>query len=312
MGTSLRDDLELFAKGWRWGKRPLAPHSARPFQAPLEPKEYPTAWARTRPAKAARRFVQSALLKPVVWNETDVAVEGLDVLESLQPPVLFVSNHSSHLDAPLVLCSLPPAWRERTAVGAAADYFFDVWWRAASTALVFNAFPIERQGSGRGTGTAKQLIAEGWNLVVFPEGTRSKDGWVQRFRHGTARLAEETGVPIVPVAIRGAYAAMPRGRSWPRRGRFPITVRYGTPIVSDPDEDFRSVAARVMQAVARLWDEDRTDWYRSLRREAQGLTPSPSGPQAARWRRIWEASRPLPNRRKRRAWAPTREEQSGR
>jgi 1-acyl-sn-glycerol-3-phosphate acyltransferase len=305
MGTSLRDDLELFAKGWRWGKRPLAPETARPSQPALEPKEFPTAWARTRPAKAARRFVQAGLLKPVVWNETDVKVEGLDVLESLRPPVLFVSNHSSHLDAPLILCSLPPAWRERTAVGAAADYFFDVWWRAASTALVFNAFPIERQGSGRGTSTARKMIHEGWNIVVFPEGTRSKDGWVQRFRHGTARLAEETGIPIVPVAIRGAYAAMPRGRSWPRKGRFPITVRYGQPIVPEPDEDFRSVAGRVMQAVARLWDEDRTDWYRSLRREAEGLTPSPSGPTAARWRRIWESSRPLPNRRKRRAWTPT-------
>jgi 1-acyl-sn-glycerol-3-phosphate acyltransferase len=304
MGTSLRDDLELFARGWRWGKRPLAPETARPSQPRLEPKEYPTAWARTKPAKAARRFIQAGLLKPVVWNETDVKVEGLDVLEQLKPPVLFVSNHSSHLDAPLVLCSLPPAWRERTAVGAAADYFFDVWWRAASTALVFNAFPIERQGSGRGTDTARRMIAEGWNLVVFPEGTRSKDGWVQRFRHGTARLAEDAGIPIVPVAIRGAYAAMPRGRSWPRKGRFPITVRYGQPIVPEPNEDFRSVAARVMQAVARLWDEDRTDWYRSLRREAEGLTPSPSGPTAARWRRIWESSRPLPNRRKRRAWAP--------
>src|SRR5437667_9079976 len=107
------------------------------------------------------------------------------------------------MDTPLILCSLPKSWREKAAVAAAADYFFDVWWRAASTALVFNAFPIERQGSGRGTGTAKQLVAEGWNLVVFPEGTRSKDGWVQRFRHGTARISTELQLPIVPVAIRG-------------------------------------------------------------------------------------------------------------
>ena len=53
------------------------------------------------------------------WERfTPYLVEGLDVLEQLRPPVIFVSNHSSHLDAPLVLCSLPDAWRSRTAVGA--------------------------------------------------------------------------------------------------------------------------------------------------------------------------------------------------
>ena len=116
----------------------------------------------------------------------------------------------------------------------------------------------------------------------------------------TSPLPAVTG----PVAIRGAYAAMPRGRGWPRPGRFPISVRYGTPIRPNPDEAFRSVSSRISVAVARLWDEDRTDWYRSLRREAEGVTPSPSGPQAARWRRIWESSRPLPGRERRRAWAP--------
>src|SRR5207248_3004963 len=158
---------------------------------------------------------------------TRVRVEGLDVLEDLQPPVIFVSNHSSHLDAPLMLCSLPPAWRERTAVGAAADYFFDVWWRAAATALVFNAFPVERAGGARATQTAVELLRDGWNLVVFPEGTRSKAGWVQRFRTGAARLAIEQGVPVVPVAIRGSYSSMPRGRGSPPPGRFTISTRTG-------------------------------------------------------------------------------------
>ena len=214
--ASLTRDVRQVATGWRWGKRPMVPRSAEPFAPREEPEEFPTAWARTPAARAVRDAVQRYALRPLVWNETRIRVEGLDVLEQLRPPVIFVSNHSSHLDAPLVLCSLPDDWRPRTAVGAAADYFFDVWWRAAATALVFNAFPVERAGGARATRTAEELLRDEWNLVVFPEGTRSRDGWMQRFRTGAARLALEHGVPVVPVAIRGSYAAMPRGRGWPR------------------------------------------------------------------------------------------------
>jgi 1-acyl-sn-glycerol-3-phosphate acyltransferase len=302
MATSARDDLRALARGWRWGKRPLVPRSAEVHQPPQQWKEFPTDWARTPAARAVRSFVLTKLLRPLVHNETRVQVEGLDMLEGLRPPVMFVSNHSSHLDTPLILCSLPDAWRDRTAVGAAADYFFDVRWRAASTALVFNTFPIERQGSGRGITTARRLLDEGWNLVVFPEGTRSRDGWVQRFRHGTARLAVEYGLPLVPIAIRGAFAAMPRGRAWPARGRYPVSVRFGPPLRPAPGDDHRDLSARLTQAVARLWDEDRTTWWESLKREASGQTPRPSGPDAARWRRVWEATRPIDRRGPERAW----------
>jgi 1-acyl-sn-glycerol-3-phosphate acyltransferase len=237
-----------------------------------------------------------------VWNETRPHVEGLDHLDGLRPPVIFISNHSSHLDAPLVLCSLPEAWRERTAVGAAADYFFDVWWRAAATALVFNAFPVERAGGRRATRTAVELIRDGWNLVVFPEGTRSRDGWVQRFRTGAARLALEHRIPVVPIAIRGSFAAMPRGRGWPRAGRFPISVRYGPPIRPEPHDDVAGLSSRMLQGISRLWDEDRSTWWESLRREATGETPAPSGPDGAPWRRVWESTRPLTEGRPAKAW----------
>jgi 1-acyl-sn-glycerol-3-phosphate acyltransferase len=117
-----------------------------------------------------------------------------------------------------------------TATAAAKDYFFDVWWRSAFTALVYAGFPVERGAGEKATSKAKELIGEGWNIIVFPEGTRSTDGWLQRFRHGTSRLALDMKMPVVPIAIVGAYAAMPKGRSWPRRGRPPIRVRYGKPV----------------------------------------------------------------------------------
>ncbi|HEY3209036.1 MAG TPA: lysophospholipid acyltransferase family protein [Actinomycetota bacterium] len=296
------DEIRRVARGWRWTRRPLVPRSAEAWQRAHEPKEFPTGWARSPAAKAVREAVLRYGFRPLVWTETEPTVEGLDNLDHLLSPVMFVANHASHMDTPLILCSLPKAWRERTAVAAAADYFFDVWWRAASTALVFNTFPIERTGGKRATTTARRLVADGWNLLVYPEGTRSKDGWLGRWRHGAARLCIEYGIPAVPIALRGTYAAMPRGRSWPLKGRLPLSVRFGPALYPQDGEDFRSLSRRMQQAMARLWDEDATNWYQSLRREAEGTTPSLVGPQGPRWRRVWEASRPLPRRSKPKVW----------
>src|SRR5258708_2665639 len=119
---SLRQDLKVMARGWRWSHRPLVPRSVEP---PLqEPRDFPTAWARTETGKVARAFLQRYGLKPLIDVETSRTIEGADVLDAVRAPVIFIANHSSHLDAPLVLTSLPPAWRARTATGAAADYFF--------------------------------------------------------------------------------------------------------------------------------------------------------------------------------------------
>ena len=79
-------------------------------------------------------------LKPIIWNETTPEVFGLDNLEGVRGPVMFISNHPSHLDASIILTTLPYSWREKTATAAAKDYF-DVWWRSAFTALVYAGFP---------------------------------------------------------------------------------------------------------------------------------------------------------------------------
>jgi len=296
------DDIKEVALGWRWTRRPLTPRSAEPFAPRPQPREFPTAWARTPAARAVREGILSFGFKPLVWTETRPTVEGLDNLESLTPPVMFVANHASHMDTPLLLCSLPREWRERTAVAAAADYFFDVWWRAASTALVFNTFPIERSGGKRATDTARELVRQGWNLVVYPEGTRSRDGWVGRLRHGAARLCQEYGIPAVPVALRGTFAAMPRGRSWPVPGRPNISVRFGRPLHLAEGEDFRSFSKRMQEELARLSNEDAETWWQSLRHQAEGTTPSLSGPQASKWRRVWESTRPLPSKHRQDVW----------
>ncbi|WP_249423863.1 lysophospholipid acyltransferase family protein [Nocardioides coralli] len=281
------DDVRTVARGWRWGRRSMVPRSAEPFVPPAEQTIFPTDWSRTPVANAVRDVVQKAGLEPLLRSQVRTQVEGLDVLDRVEGPVIFVANHASHLDTPLILLSLPDAWRRRTAVAAAADYFFDTWWRAVGSAMVFNTFPIDRRG-GRMATTPGDVLDDGWSLVIFPEGTRSPDGWMQRFQLGAAWLAVQHGVPVVPIAHRGTYAAMPRGRNWPVPGRRLLTIRFGEPLVAGPDESARDFAPRLRQAVATLLDEDRTTWWEARRRAAQGETPDPGGPQVARWRRVWE------------------------
>ncbi|HEX4655560.1 MAG TPA: lysophospholipid acyltransferase family protein [Mycobacteriales bacterium] len=287
--TSLVKDVKQLSRGWRWSHRPLPPRSAEAHHTFAPPSEFPTDWARSRPARLAREVILRAGLGPVVRHETTLRIEGLDVFDALDGPVIFVANHSSHLDTALLLTTLPVEWQRKVAVGAAADYFFDAWWRAVGSALAFSTFPIERGGEGL-SDTPSRLLADGWSLVMFPEGTRSPDGWTRRFRLGAAYLAATAGVPVVPVGLVGSYAAMPRGRGWPKPGRPEVHVRYGPALTLRPDEDSRRFGARISAATATLLDEDRTDWYGAQRRAAAGETPSPSGPQVANWRRVWESS----------------------
>jgi 1-acyl-sn-glycerol-3-phosphate acyltransferase len=298
--TTIRRDIEQLARGWRWGRRALVPRNVSVPKA--EPRDFPTAWARTSVAHAVRAAFQGAVMEPLMKWEAKPRVYGSEVLQTVAEPVVFYANHSSHLDAPMLLTALPPAWRERTAVGAAADYFFDVWWRAAATALLINAFPVERAGARRSTRLAREMIAHGWNILVFPEGTRSHDGWVGEFRTGAARLCVEEGIAAVPIAVRGTYQAMPRGRSWPAPDRKPVSIRFGKPLLPQPGETVTEFTARMRRALARLIDEDGTTWWEAIRRDARGETPDVAGPDAARWRRMWEASRPLPRTDRPKAW----------
>ena len=80
-------------------------------------------------------------------------------------------------------------------------------------------------------------------------------------------------------------------------------VRYGKPLRVAPGEEARAFGGRVAAALGTLLDEDRTDWYGARKRAAAGITPAPTGPDVARWRRVWESSAgPAPVRRRPRAW----------
>jgi 1-acyl-sn-glycerol-3-phosphate acyltransferase len=223
------------------------------------------------------------LVKPAVTYMASPVVTGLDRLEGLQPPVIFSSNHASHLDTPLLLTSLPDRFRHKTVVAAAADYFFDRRVKAIISALALAAIPIDRSTvSRRSLHRVEELVEDGWSLIIFPEGGRTADGWAQEFKAGAAYIATRCGVPVVPVHVEGTR------RVWRKGGRLrraSTAVTFGRPIA--PGTDPRALAPTVERAVAVLADEQATDWWSARRRQAAGTTPSLRGPDASAWRRSW-------------------------
>jgi 1-acyl-sn-glycerol-3-phosphate acyltransferase len=204
---------------------------------------------------AARYVAQRIVLASVVRGVTRVQILGREELANLKGAFVVVANHSSHLDAPLVVTTLPRRLARYLAAGAAADYFFDVRWRRALTALFFNAFPIHRETVERRTSEARSLLRRGVPLLVFPEGTRSSTGALGSFQPGVAAIAARAEVPCVPVAIIGAGLAHPRGSKWPKAGRPPVAVVYGRPVFAASGESPADYMRRVRREVQRLHDE---------------------------------------------------------
>ncbi|MGH3864995.1 MAG: lysophospholipid acyltransferase family protein [Pseudonocardiaceae bacterium] len=317
--TSLGEELRLLRHGRDWRGRARVPRSAQRWELPEAGDDFPTAWARTAPVRALRSALQQGVLKPVIWSQTQPMVHGQEYLDSVRGPAIFVANHSSHLDTPLVLGALPRRITENLAVGAAADYFFDSRALATATTLLFNAFPVERRGSRRGRSLAAELVEDGWSLLLYPEGGRTVDGWLTAFKLGAAQLCAMKGVPAVPIALRGTFAAMPRGRRWPRPGRPQVTVRIGRPLRIGADESVPEFRTRLVRAVATLWAEDDLGWYRALRAAAEDSLALPTGSRSvlpstasgqptqdndmAPWRRVWEATRPPADDGPRQVWA---------
>lgn len=200
-------------------------------------------------------MAQRMLLKPLVWQLLRVTVSGRENLKGFKGAAVVVSNHSSHLDTPLIMGALPRRLGTSVATGAASDYFFQVRWRKPLTTLFFNAFPIDRSGTRGRNGLTTNLLDNGVPILLYPEGGRSKTGAMSTFKSGTAALCISRGVPVLPFALVGAYEAMPKGKFWPRAGRPPVHVVIGKPMDPEPGETPRAFSRRIHQAVRALFDE---------------------------------------------------------
>lgn len=246
---------------------------------------YSTEWARRYPARLLRAILLDNVTRPMAHLIASPEVRGAEMLELVQPPVIFVPNHTSHVDTPLLLSVLPARFRHHTIVAAAADYFFDRRWKGHLWALLA-LIPIERlRVNRRSVDLATGLIEEGWNLVIYPEGSRSPDGWFGEFTGGAAYLAARTGSPVVPVHIDGTFRVLARdGR---RLRRSPTRITFGTPMSAGTGEDARRLAKRIEKELELLAEECGSDFWSARRKAASGARMSAHGPAASPWRRSW-------------------------
>ena len=156
-------------------------------------------------------------------------------------PVLVVSNHQSHLDPVLVAIGCP---RQMKFLAKQGLFFWPLAWLIRS----LGAVPIDRSGGGlSGFKATLRLLKEGQPVLVFPEGTRSPDGRLQPLLPGFCALARRSGATLVPAALSGAYAAMPRGCRLPRPR--PITLRFGAPI---PSQQYGPLSDAQLTELVRL------------------------------------------------------------
>lgn len=166
-------------------------------------------------------------------------------------PVIYVANHQSHLDTIAVLSALPAGQRCRTTVAAAADYFFGR--KTAGSlfvSLVLNMFPFFRKDRFSVNLTnIGRFIDAGHSVLIFPEGTRSRDGSMEHFKNGIGVIVREMRIPVVPVKIHNSHKLLPYNKKWPARGV--VETAFGAEIRFD-SKDPAEITAALEKAVASL------------------------------------------------------------
>ena len=173
-----------------------------------------------------------------------VTVEGRDNI-AMDRPQVFASNHVSHVDVIAIAANLPKPFRFVAKKELEHIFLFGPAWKAAGHISVDRG---DRASAVASLDAAGRLIREdNSSVVIFPEGTRGTGGEMLPFKKGAFMLALHTGVEIVPIAVLGTRAILPKGAGRLRAG--PITVRFGVPIdTAQYTEDDRDVLIEEVRA----------------------------------------------------------------
>ena len=196
---------------------------------------------------AARKWARTA----ITANGSVIKISGIDNIP-VSGGVLFVSNHQSNFDIPILIGFVPRDKGFIAKVELTKIPVFRMWMKALG--CVF----INRRDARQSLETlslAAEKLKEGHSLVIFPEGTRSSDGKLGRFKAGSLKLALHARVPIVPVTIKGSMNIMPKGTSLIKSAR--VDVIISEPVIAGqlPAKDIHAVTEMVRDIIRHNLDE---------------------------------------------------------
>jgi 1-acyl-sn-glycerol-3-phosphate acyltransferase len=205
------------------------------------------------------------VFRPHVEGAENVPVTG---------PAILASNHLSYADWLFMPLTLP----RRVTFVAKAEYFTTPGIKGWFQRKFFSGagqVPIDRSGASAAEGalaSARKILGDGELFGIYPEGTRSHDGRLYRGRTGVARLALETGVPVIPVAVRGTDVVAPPGKKFGTFTR-PV-VRFGKPLDFSRYEGMekdryilRAVTDEIMYEIMQLSGQEYVDMYATKAKE---------------------------------------------
>jgi long-chain acyl-CoA synthetase len=229
-----------------------------------EPVDFPS-WNRHPIVALVRRISLATWILPLAWIFARMRISGLEHLKDLQGPVVFASNHQSHMDVPVILAALPGRWRARVAPAMQKEFFKAHFFPTAYNrrdrfktsllyylaAFYFNGFPLpQREAGARQTlQYIGDLTGSNWSILIFPEGARADSGHMLPFRGGIGMIGSRLDVPVVPVRIEGVDRVL--HPTWRMARPGPVRIAFGAPLRLR-GEDYAALAARVETAVRSL------------------------------------------------------------
>ena len=191
---------------------------------------------------------------------------GRENLRGVNGPLLVISNHLGDVDPGFILTALPARFRHRLAIATGGEalealrtppedrpWFLRIYDRVQWTfgVSLLNLFPLPREAGFRRSFTyAGEAVDRGYSVLVFPEGRHTTDGKLCPFRSGIGLLAENLGIPVLPMRIDGLFEIKKSGRKF--AAPWKIKVRIGKPIQFTPGNDAAHIAAELQRAVEEL------------------------------------------------------------
>jgi long-chain acyl-CoA synthetase len=223
-------------------------------------------WALRWPATWLRFLAHYLLLRPAIVLLGWPRIVGRENLQGWSGPLLMISNHIGDVDVGFVLTALPARFRHRLATAAGGEALEALRMPPPGTnlfkrisdriewalgAALLNVFPLPREAGFRQSfAYAGRAVDRGYSILVFPEGRHTVDGKMNPFRAGIGLLAQNLGIPVLPMKITGLFEVKQAGRKIARP--WEIQVRIGRPVKSEPGTDPQRIARELQDAVEAL------------------------------------------------------------